>query len=234
MIISDQSFAEPLQAALEDAGHPVQRATSVMTGLTLAREVPPSLVVVDAVLPDGPGRDVLRRLRLNSTVPVFVLTACDVPEETVELMQAGADQVLVKPMVMAEMVARIGARLRRSQHQAHLLSHGLVVWPQRHLVTFQGYPLPLTKTERQLLTVLLQRVDQPLSRSAIVRELWPEKEHSRQSNVIDAHMTTLRAKLGLVHLQGLITTVRRVGYVIRQASMDELMEPPVIALEDQD
>ncbi|WP_189091673.1 response regulator transcription factor [Deinococcus ruber] len=227
--MSDQSFAGRLQSALTDAGYLVQLATSLMAGLIEARETPPSLVVVEDVLPDGRGRDVVRRLRVNGDVPIFMLTAWDVPEETVALMHLGADQVLVKPVVVAEVVARIGARLRRHERHVRLLSYGLVVWPQRHLVTFQGQALPLTKTERELLMVLLRRVDQPLSRSEIAQELWPDDDAVRQSNVIDAHMTTLRAKLRKVQLPEFIETVRRVGYVIRHASMEALLEPPVIA-----
>ncbi|GGR30471.1 winged helix-turn-helix domain-containing protein [Deinococcus ruber] len=96
-------------------------------------------------------------------------------------------------------------------------------------MTFKGQALPLTKTERELLTVLLQRVDQVLSRAEIAQALWPDAAVVRQSNVIDAHMATLRAKLGKVQLQGLIGTVRGGGYVIRHASMEALLEPPVIA-----
>lgn len=224
LIAQDHQIAAPLHAALEDAGYHVRAAASVMSGLTLAREALPSVVLVERELPDGSGRDVVTRLRGRSAVPILVLTARAVVEETVDLLTLGADDVLVKPVAVQEVVARIGVHVRRPHHlhDERLVHRGLVIWPQRHLVTVHGEVLALTETERVILVALLRRQDHILSRTDLAHAIWDGHEMPKHSNVLDVHLNNLRAKLTAVNLPGMIRTVRHVGYVIRRESEDHL------------
>ncbi|GGR36559.1 hypothetical protein GCM10008957_52810 [Deinococcus ruber] len=97
----------------------------------------PSVVLVEHELPDGSARDVITRLRGSVAVPILMVTARAVVEETVDLLNLVADDVLVKPVAVREVLARIGVHLRRHQHEEQLVYRGLEVWPQRHLVVCQ-------------------------------------------------------------------------------------------------
>ena len=114
LIEDDREIVRFLTADLKDAGYRVSTAGSVMQGLICARELTPDLVLTDLGLPDGDGRDVVRRLRATSRVPIIVLSARDEVCSKVDLLEAGADDYLVKPFESQELLARIDARLRRS------------------------------------------------------------------------------------------------------------------------
>ncbi|GGR17517.1 response regulator transcription factor [Deinococcus ruber] len=226
LIVHDLQFGAPLHAALEHTGHHVRRAASVLHGLTLAREVLPRVVLVERELPDGSGRDVITRLRRSSPVPILVLTAQDIVEETVDLLALGADDVLIKPVAVRETVARIGVQLRRSRshHEEQLQYRDLVVWPQQHQVTVRGEALPLTATERKILVTLLRRQGHIWSHADLAHEVWAGTALPRDSNVLVVHLNNLRAKLKTVDLQGVIHTVRHVGYGIRSETERDLRE----------
>ncbi|GGR18023.1 response regulator transcription factor [Deinococcus ruber] len=217
LLIIDQDLllAAQLQAALEDVGYRVRVATSLMQGLTLARQSFPTLVVALA-LPDGSGRDVVTRLRASSAaVPIIVLADPERVEDQRSWLHLGATECVSKPVLVRALVARIQGHLRRP-HEEDMLSYGgLQVVPDQQLVTFEGNVLNLTDTECRILALLLRERGRIVSRAEIAHALWADQAGSERSNVMHVHLAHLRAKLGAVQLYGMIRTVRGVGYVIR-------------------
>ncbi|GGR39999.1 response regulator transcription factor [Deinococcus ruber] len=219
LLIIDQDLllVAQLQATLEDIGYRVRVATSLMQGLTLARRHFPTLVVVALELPDGSGRDVVTRLRASSTaVPIIVLTNREEVEDQWSLVHLGATECVSKPVLVRALVARIQGYLRQPQGHDTLSYGELRVFPDQQLVTFEGNALNLTDTECRILAFLLRERGRIVSRAEIAHALWVDHDGSERSNVIDVHVTHLRAKLRAVQLYGMIRTVRSVGYVIRQ------------------
>lgn len=214
LIENDPDVATFLQLDLEDAGYSVSHAGSVVTGLILAREHPPALVLLALDLPDGTGRDVVVRLRRTSEVPIIVLTNHDVLEERVELLLLGANDCLVKPFEQAELLARIAVQLR--QHSAVSLRVGeLEVRLQQCLVTYQGTQLLLSPKELEILTLLMQQPGRVYQRQEIQRILWPDRILPLDSNVVDVYISHLRTKLRDAGAYGLLRTVRGYGYALR-------------------
>ncbi|GGR17568.1 response regulator transcription factor [Deinococcus ruber] len=217
IIEQDLLLAAQLHATLEDRGYQVRVATSLMQGLTLARLSFPTLVVVSLELPDGSGRDVVTRLRASSAaVPILVLTNGAAGEaQQRALLQLGATECLRKPVSVRVLVDRIQASLRRRPEKDTLSYGELHVFPEQQVVTFQGGVCHLTDTERRILALLLRERGRIVSRTEIARELWDAPDGSERSNVIDVHLTHLRAKLSGLQLYGVIRTVRSVGFMIR-------------------
>jgi two-component system, OmpR family, copper resistance phosphate regulon response regulator CusR len=214
LIIEDNpDIAALLRHDLLSQHYRVVVATSVMQGLTLAREQRPDLVLLDLGLPDGDGRDVLRRLRQRGNLPIIVLTARDAVEEKVELLGLGADDYVVKPYQEDELLARIAVQLR--QEVASVLSLGdLSVFPHKRLALCGERELRLSPKEFDLLAVLMRQPGRVYSRAELAQTVWPEGLNDA-SNVLDVHMATLRGKLRDVDLAHLLRTVRGVGYALQ-------------------
>jgi two-component system, OmpR family, copper resistance phosphate regulon response regulator CusR len=213
LIEDDADIAALLRQELLDHDFAVSVANSVLQGLTQAREQQPDLVLLDLGLPDGDGRDVLTRLRRSSEVPVIVLTARDVVGEKVELLELGADDYVVKPYRIEELLARIAVQLR--QDTSSVLSLGdLEVSPSKRLAMYQGKELRLSPKEFELLTLLMQQPGRVYSRAELMHTVWQDKL-PEGSNVVDVHFANLRGKLREVELYGLLRTVRGVGYALR-------------------
>lgn len=213
VIEDDADIAALLREDLQDAGYVAEVAPSVMGGLVQAREWAPDLVLLDLGLPDGDGREVLLRLRKNSEVAVIVLTARDAVDEKVELLALGADDYVVKPFHLGELLARVAVQLR--QHTAQSLSLGdLEVFPDRRLVLYKGQELRLSPKEFELLALLISQPGRVFSRQELVTAIW-NGHLAETSNVVDVHLANLRAKLRDLELYGLLRTVRGVGYALR-------------------
>ncbi|GGR38320.1 response regulator transcription factor [Deinococcus ruber] len=225
VITHDAHLAAPLETALRGAGHHVRIAGTVMAGLILAREAGPSVVLVERELPDGRGRDVITRLR-GSSVPILVLTDRDIVEETVELLQLGANNVLVKPVAVQELVVQIRVQLRRPQRDEHLSYHGLEVWPHLQRVTVHGQNLRLTDKQRTLLAALLRTPGQIVSRADLTDALWPTRTLVKDSHALEVHVNHLRANFAAVGLHGVIHTVRQGGYMIHLERIDNGRNTP--------
>jgi DNA-binding response OmpR family regulator len=175
----------------------------------------PEVVVLDLGLPDIDGRDVIRMLRAISQVPVIVATARDDPEEIVRLLDAGADDYVVKPYSAAEMGARIRAMLRRSRPEADrpgpLRIGGLEIDPVRREATLDGRPLDLTRLEFDLLAHLAAREGEVVTRRQLLAEVW-KQPYGGGDKTIDVHVAWLRRKLGESATEPrYLRTVRGVG-----------------------
>ncbi len=212
-IEDDPDIAHLLQLDLTDAGYEVLHAGDGMTGLTLARQERPAVVLLDLGLPDFDGAEVLKRLRRTSTVPIIVLTARDTVEEKVRLLGLGADDYVIKPFHPDELIARIQVQLR--QKEGEVLAVGpLTLDPQKRLAYHQDNELLLSPTEFNILEALMQQPGRVVSRKELADTVW-QGRLNEGSNVVDVHIANLRGKLRDVDAFRLVRTVRGVGYAIR-------------------
>lgn len=178
----------------------------------------PDLILLDVMLPDEDGFFILRRLKCTPGVmriPVVMLTARDAEDDVVRGLEEGADDYLGKPFGVMELVARVKAVLRRcadSPAPALLKVGGVEVDQERHMVRARGEPVELTLKEYQLLTLLMQKPGHVFDRTRLLDEVWGS-DYVGGDHTLDAHMQTLRSKLG--PCAGQIQTVYGRGYKIR-------------------
>jgi two-component system OmpR family response regulator len=209
----------PIAAALEIALSGERYEVRVLeNGSALARvadDFRPDLAVLDVRLPVGPdGYALARTLRDRSTLPILFLTAADAVEDRLAGFQAGADDYLVKPFSMAELLARVQALLRRSgrlSSQSWQIAD-LVVDDGARTVVRGGTALELTRTEYDLLAVLAKNVGTVLTKTQLLTQVWGFDAYD--ANLVEVHVSALRRKLEVAGPR-LIHTVRGAGYVLR-------------------
>jgi DNA-binding response OmpR family regulator len=206
VIEDDQRIRESLARGLTAAGHAVRTESTGGAALAAAIDWQPDVVVLDLGLPDLDGTDVLRMLRGVSSVPVIVATARDDETQIVALLDAGADDYVVKPYATAQIEARIRAVLRRAPQGAGDPSNsggsstetrrgGLVVDTARRTAQLDGADLDLTRLEFDLLACLARRSPEVVSRRELLAEVW-RQPHGGADKTVDVHMSWLRRKLG--------------------------------------
>jgi DNA-binding response OmpR family regulator len=216
VVEDDQHIREALARELAQAGHAVRTVPNGAGALTTAMEWRPDVVVLDLGLPDLDGTDVLRMLRGVSAVPVIVATARDDEAEIVRLLDAGADDYVVKPYRTSQIEARIRAVLRRAgagegAGAGPLEVGGLVVDEGRRQVTLDGTVLELSRLEFELLAYLARRSPEVVSRQDLLAEVW-RNPYGGADKTIDVHLSWLRRKLGeTAAAPRYLHTVRGVG-----------------------
>ncbi|EEP69691.1 two-component system response regulator [Micromonospora sp. ATCC 39149] len=216
LIEDDLTIRTPLVRALRDRGHAVAAASTAMDGLRDALDNRPDLVVLDLGLPDLDGRELLRMLRAVSAVPVIVATARDDETEIVRVLDAGADDYVVKPFTAAQLDARIRAVLRRGAAGAGagdpaLVVGGLRVDPRARQVTLDGVAVELTPREFDLLHHLAARPGEVVTKRELLTEVW-QIPYGGADKTVDVHLSWLRRKLGENAQQPrYLHTVRGVG-----------------------
>jgi two-component system, OmpR family, response regulator MprA len=217
VIDDDEQLLTALRRALAYEGYDVAVAPSGEEGLRLARDAPPDLVVLDVRLPGIDGLEVCRRLRAGDDVPVLMLTARDEVADRVAGLDAGADDYLVKPFAVDELLARVRALLRRRTPGTggELRLADLTLDPSTRAVRRGGRDLTLTPKEFDLLTLFLQHPRQVLTRELLFERVWGY-DFEGQSNVLDVYVGHLRTKLEADGEPRLLHTVRGVGYVLRE------------------
>ncbi len=177
----------------------------------------PDLILLDIMLPEEDGLEILRKLRASSLkkIPVMMLTAKSSEYDKVVGLNEGADDYLAKPFGMMELVARIKALLRRTEEDAKRspeYTHGnLYVCPAKHIVRVNGEDVSLTRKEFDLLCLLLENSGIVLTRDVILNKIWGYR-FDGESRTVDVHIRTLRQKLGSAG--DIIETVRGIGYKI--------------------
>ncbi|MFA7606030.1 MAG: response regulator transcription factor [Rhodocyclaceae bacterium] len=211
LVVEDEPrLATQLHGALEAAGYAVDAASNGRDALHLGEQEPYDAVVLDLGLPLLDGLSVLRRWRSGGrNMPVLILTARDAWHEKVDGIDAGADDYLTKPFHMEELLARLRALIRRAagQASAEILCGAVVLDTRRGLVTVDGLAVTLTSHEYRLLSYLMHRPGQIVSRGELVEHLYAQ-DFDRDSNTIEVFIGRLRKKLP----PGLIETVRGLGY----------------------
>jgi two-component system, OmpR family, response regulator RegX3 len=226
LLVEDElSISEPLARALEREGFDVAIADTAAEAVERFRSRRPDLVLLDVMLPDGDGRDVLRELRQVSRVPVVMLTARGEEMDRVLGLELGADDYVTKPFSAAELVARIRAVLRRVADQPDagdsvLEVADVVLDLDKRLVIRGGEQVDLTVKEFDLLRILLESAGKVVRREQLIADVW-DTNWFGSTKTLDVHVSSLRRKLGddpsdprYIH------TVRGIGF--RFASPDEL------------
>jgi len=220
IIEDDQAILKLLQRGLAYEGYAVDVATDGRTGLNLARDHAPDLVVLDWMLPGMDGLEVCHRLRMGGSMPVLMLTAKDTIQDRVQGLDAGADDYMVKPFNLDELLARIRALLRRTQpERIQVLKFADLTLDTGSREASRGNKLiQLTAKEYELLELFLRHPRQVLTREIIFDRVWGY-DFGGESNVLEVYIRYLRQKLEIEEtLPRLIHTVRGVGYVLRESS----------------
>ena len=218
VVEDDPTIAELLSGALRFAGFEVATATTAAAALRAVAASRPDLIVLDIMLPDEDGFEVLRRIRSqDSDIPVLFLTARDAVTDRVAGLTLGADDYVVKPFSLDEVVARIRAVLRRGRpggnEPARLAVSDLELDESSHEAWRGGKPVTLTPTEYKLLRYLMTNAGRVLSRAQILDHIW-DYDFNGEANVIESYISYLRRKVDSREPR-LIHTIRGIGYVLR-------------------
>ena len=222
LIEDERAISEPLTAALTREGFDPILAETAATGLELFARREPDLVLLDVMLPDGDGRDVLRRIREASRTPVILLTARGEELDRVLGLELGADDYVTKPFSPKELVARAAAVLRRAARPkpaTAILEYGPVTIDLgRHEVTAGGRDVRLTAKEFLLLQYLIEHRGRVLSRDLLLTDVWGY-QYTGGTRTVDVHVRRLREKLPA--LGEALVTVKQFGYKL-------LEDPPAV------
>ncbi len=207
----DASLRRMLERALGGEGFEVTAAADGAGALLQTERAAPDVIVLDVAMPGLDGLAVCRRLRAKGlATPILMLTARDTVSDRLAGFDAGADDYLVKPFALAELVARVRALTRRGSEPERLRSYAdLTLDLAQRQATRSGRPVALTGREAELLALLLDAPGRPLSRERAIAEIW---DGAAEPNVVDRYITRLRRKLGEPRL---IQTVRGRGFVLR-------------------
>lgn len=218
LVIEDEStITEFLRVGLSYEGFQVVVARDGQSGLRLAHDQEPALVILDLMLPDLDGLDVCRRLReWNPDVPIIILTARGEVADRITGLDTGADDYITKPFIFEELLARIRAVFRRRgkiQEPITLRAAGLILNIETHEVTRDGIPLNLTPTEFSLLELFMRHPRRVFTRETLRNRTWGVG-YSVDTNVVDVHIHHLRGKFGDEGRQ-FIRTIYGIGYSFR-------------------
>jgi DNA-binding response OmpR family regulator len=213
VVEDDQKLARFLERLLSEEGFTVDRCSSGADAVTQTRSGFYNLVLLDWMIPDLDGLEVCRQIRRSgSDVPILMLTARDQVSERVLGLDAGADDYLIKPFEIEELMARIHALMRRSAGHSQLRLGALEIDRVGRQVLLAGKPLELTTRELALLLHLALRPDRVVTRSELLSQVWSVR-FDPESNVVEVHISRLRDKLG--KQSWMIETVRGRGYRLR-------------------
>jgi two-component system copper resistance phosphate regulon response regulator CusR len=219
LIVEDERRVRSfLERGVAEEGHAVVGCPDAAAAERILAEGGIEMVLLDWMLPDEPGIELLRRWRARKdTTPVIMLTARDAVEDRIRALDAGADDYLVKPFQFEELLARVRAVLRRAAGRASpaLSCSDLVLDPATHRVTRGGREVRLTAREFALLHFLLLHAGEVVSRTRIASAVW-DHDFDTCSNVVEVYVRYLRAKIDEPSARPLIHTVRGAGYVLRE------------------
>ncbi|GAB4234796.1 MAG: two-component system response regulator YkoG [Stanieria sp.] len=223
LLVEDEvKLARFIELELKSEGYQISVAHDGITGLAMARESPPDLAILDWMLPGLTGVEICRRLRsTGNLVPVIFITGRDEISDRVTGLDAGADDYVIKPFSIEELLARIRAHLRRNQKsEPDLLQFAdLSVNHLTREVYRAGQLIELTAKEFELLEYLISHPRQVLTKNQILERVWGY-DFMGDSNIIEVYIRYLRLKLEQNNQTRLIHTVRGVGYALRESKMN--------------
>jgi two-component system response regulator MprA len=219
VIEDDEQILKFLKRGLAYEGYEVDTAMDGPSGLAIARDNPPDLVVLDLMLPGMDGLEVCRRLRAGGPVPILILTAKDTVTDRIQGLDMGADDYMVKPFELDELLARIRALLRRAQPaQPQILRFADLTLDTGARQARRGERvISLTAKEYELLELFMRNPRQVLDRDTIFDRVWGY-DFGGASNIIEVYVRYLRQKLEEGGESRLIHTVRGMGYVLRESN----------------
>lgn len=220
IIEDDQEAATFIAKALRESGHGADLAHDGETGLSMAQEDSYDVLIVDRMLPHLDGLSIIRTLRAEGRdVPVLILSALGEVDDRVKGLKSGGDDYLTKPFAFSELLARVEALGRRVQPEEQKTSYviaDLVLDRLSHRVTRGGEAIQLQPREYRLLEYLMKHAGQVVTRTMLLEGVW-DYHFDPQTNVIDVHISRLRAKIDKNYDTPLLHTVRGAGYVIRDS-----------------
>lgn len=222
VVEDDKNISEIECFALTNAGHSVVECSCGREFDKKLLEKVPDLILLDIMLPDEDGLQILSRIRnvpATKKVPVIMVTAKTTEIDKVKGLDMGADDYLTKPFGVMELISRVKALLRRSgrmEDEKLFLMGNLYIDDEKHIVNVYGEPVELTYKEYELLKYLVINQGIVLSRENIMQKIWG-CDYEGESRTLDVHIKTLRQKLGTVGAY--IKTVRNVGYIIEPVDM---------------
>ena len=218
LVVEDEdSIASFVMKGLSAEGHTVERAATAAEALGMGVTYEYDLILLDLILPDGHGLDVLKRVRaLRPEVPIIVVSALGDVDDKVDLLDAGADDYLVKPFAFAELAARVRAAGRQGGVSARDITVGDMCLDTRTRVAHRGEDIKadLPTREFALLEYLMRHPGQVLTRQQILDAVWGI-DFDANSNVVDVYVSYLRRKLDRSNEPSVIETVRGAGYRVR-------------------
>ena len=221
VVEDDKEAAAYLKKALVEAGHTVDHAGSGREGMFLAVGETYDVIILDRMLPEMDGLAVLRTIRVSDIkTSVLLLTALGGIDDRVDGLEAGADDYLVKPFAIAELLARVNALARRPPPQTVQTAFrvaDLNLDLLTRTVTRAGAQVDLQPREFQLLAYLMRHAGRVVTRTMLLEGVW-DFHFDPKTNIVDTHMSRLRAKVDRGHAQELIHTVRGAGYCLREPS----------------
>ena len=221
IVEDDREAAEYLRKALREAGHMAELAKDGEEGLALAQGGDFDGLVVDRVVPKRDGLSVISELRARGDkTPVLILSALGQVDDRVTGLRAGGDDYLAKPYAFSELLARIEALTRRTSQQSGDTVYrvgDLELDRLSHRVTRGGKDIPLQPREFRLLEYLMRHAGQVVTRTMLLENVW-DYHFDPQTNVIDVHVSRLRAKVDKGFDSALLHTVRGAGYMIRDGA----------------
>ncbi|MFZ2986769.1 heavy metal response regulator transcription factor [Ideonella sp.] len=221
LVVEDEAkLADYLRKGLSEAGYTVEVALNGIDGLHLAMEGDHDLVLLDSMLPGIDGLSLLAALRRTKQTPVLMLTARSGVDDRVQGLQSGADDYLIKPFAFSELLARIQVLLRRAAprgtgEQTTLRIGDLEVDLLRRRASRAGQRLDLTAKEFSLLTLLLRRQGEVVTRTELASQVW-DMNFDSETNVVEVAVRRLRTKLDVPFEHPLLHTVRGMGYVLEE------------------
>ncbi|BBZ46862.1 response regulator transcription factor [Mycobacterium parmense] len=222
LVVDDEAvLAEMVSMALRYEGWNIATAGDGSAAIASARAQRPDVVVLDVMLPDMSGLDVLRKLREeNPQLPVLLLTAKDALEDRIAGLTAGGDDYVTKPFSIEEVVLRLRALLRRTgiatvDSGAQLVVGDLVLDEDSHEVTRAGETISLTSTEFELLRFMMRNSKRVLSKAQILDRVW-SYDFGGRSNIVELYISYLRKKIDNGR-EPMIHTLRGAGYVLKPA-----------------
>jgi two-component system response regulator MprA len=217
VIEDDEEILRLMQRALVFEGYKVVLADDGQLGLGVAQKEKPALIILDLLLPGIDGMEVCKRLRQFTKSPIMMVTARDKIGDRVSGLDAGADDYLVKPFSIEELLARVRALLRRTvEDRPEILSLAdLTLDNQTRRASRSSRMIDLTAKEFNLLDLFMRHPNQVLTREVIFEKVW-EYDFGGESNVLDVYIRYLRKKLEAGGEPRLIFTIRGVGYVMRE------------------
>lgn len=212
----DLDIARIINKTLTKQGYQVYSFQDGKSFINAFNKQKPDLVLLDLMLPDMNGNDIIKFIRNdieNNEVEIIIISAKRMLMDKVEGLDLGADDYLEKPFDLLELMSRVNARLRRHQNKSILIYNNLKVDLQKHLVFLDDKEIVCTNKEFDILTYLLQRKGQAVSRDDLLTFLWGDNNSDYESRTIDVHVKSLRAKLN-DNDGSIIQTIYGIGYKI--------------------
>lgn len=225
IVDDDPDILEVLRLLLNLEGYDVSTASDGMTGLSLARENTPDMIILDLNLPDINGQQICKIIRGELNVPILILSARDNVSDKVVCLEYGADDYLTKPFENIELIARVKAILRRADKNddetalsdENIIFHHMQIDKANRQVFIKGEKINLTPKEYEILLYFINKTGQVLSRDDIVNDIWGKGSIYSWSRSLDVHIKNLRQKIEINPKNpDIVKTVSGVGYKIKK------------------